>query len=107
MFVHEPQIEADEARYPINEVVNSITKSRALEDVLVVISLPYEHDSDAYHHNNSDKPFTPYNKNIFPRFDKYIEIMNDGRKTHGIYRKQMKGGYSKLLYYKRNKNEKL
>ena len=26
-------------------------------------------------------------------------------KTHGIYRKQMKRGYSKLLYNQRNKNE--
>ena len=27
------------------------------------------------------------------------------RKTHGRYRKQMKHGYSKLLYTQRNKNE--
>ena len=41
MFVRDPQFEANEATYPINEIVNSITKSKskALEDVLVVIAL--------------------------------------------------------------------
>src|SRR5919202_2755 len=37
MFIGDPQIEANEARYLINEIVNSITKSRELEDVLVVV----------------------------------------------------------------------
>jgi hypothetical protein len=72
-FVHDPQIEVNEARYLINEVINSITKSKALEDVLVVVSLPYEYGGE-YHH--SDKPSMSYNKTIFPRFDKCIEIMN-------------------------------
>lgn len=67
MFVRDPQIEANEARYLINEVVNSITKSRALEDVLVVVSLSYEHGG-AYCHNS--------NRTILSRFDKRIEIMN-------------------------------
>jgi hypothetical protein len=43
MFVRDPQIEANEARYLINGIVDSITKTRALEDVLVVVSLPYGH----------------------------------------------------------------
>jgi hypothetical protein len=37
---------------------------------------------------------------IPPRYE-HVPI----RKTHGIYRKQMKRGYSKLLYNQRNKNE--
>jgi hypothetical protein len=74
MFVRDPNIEVNEARYLINEVVNSITKPKSLEDVLVVVSLPYEHGR-AYHHH-SDKLFLQYNKIIFPRFDKCIEIMN-------------------------------
>jgi hypothetical protein len=75
MFVRDPQIEDDEARYLINELVNSITKSRALEGVLVVVSLSYEH-SGAYHRHNNNKPSMSYNRTILPRFDKYIEIMN-------------------------------
>ena len=71
-FIRDPQVEANEARYLINEVVNSITKSKALEDVLVVLSLPLV--GSAYHHN--DQPAISYNKTIIPRFDKCIEIMN-------------------------------
>jgi hypothetical protein len=73
MFIRDPQIEANEARYLINGIVDSITKSRALEDVLVVVSLTYEYGG-AYHH--SYKLFMPYNKTIFPSFDKCIEIIN-------------------------------
>jgi hypothetical protein len=73
MFVRDPQIGANEARHLINEIVNSITKLSALEDVLVVVSLPYEYGV-CHHHSN--KPFMPYNKTVFPRFDKCIEIMN-------------------------------
>ena len=72
MFVRDPQIEANKATYLINEIVNSITKSRALEDVLVIMSLPFV--DSAYNHN--DKPAILYNKTIIPRFDKCIEIMN-------------------------------
>jgi hypothetical protein len=73
MFVCDPQIEANEARNLINEIVNSITKTRALEDVLVIVSMPYEYG--AYRHHNN-KPTLHYNKTMIPRFDKYIEIMN-------------------------------
>jgi hypothetical protein len=78
MFIRDPQIEANEATYLINEIVNSITKTRALEDVLVVVSLPYGHGT--YHH--SDKLSMSYNKTILPRFDKYIEIMNSKDKEN-------------------------
>jgi hypothetical protein len=81
MFVRDPQIEANEARYLINEFVNSITKSRALEDVLVVVSLSYEHGG-VCHHRRNDKPFIPYNKTVLPRFDKHIEIMNSKNKEN-------------------------
>jgi hypothetical protein len=73
MFVRDPQIEANEARNLINEIVNSITKTRTLEDVLVIVSMPYEYG--AYRHHNN-KPTLHYNKTMIPRFDKYIEIMN-------------------------------
>jgi hypothetical protein len=73
MFIHDPQIKANEANYLINEIVNSIAKSRALEDVLVIVSLPFV--GSAHHHNN-DKSAMSYNKTILPRFDKWIEIMN-------------------------------
>jgi hypothetical protein len=72
MFIRDPQIEANEATYLINEIINSITKSRTSEDVLVAMSLPYEH-SGAYHHHSA-KPFMSYNKTIFPRFDKFSLI---------------------------------
>jgi hypothetical protein len=61
MFVRDPQIEANKATYLINEIVNSITKSRALEDVLVIMSLPFV--DSAYNHN--DKPAILYNKTLF------------------------------------------
>jgi hypothetical protein len=72
MFIRDPQIEANEASYLINEIVNSIASRRALEDVLVIVSLPSV--DNAYHCN--DKPAISYNKTIITRFDKHIEIMN-------------------------------
>jgi Pyruvate/2-oxoacid:ferredoxin oxidoreductase gamma subunit len=72
MFAHDPQIVAYEATYLINETINSITKSKALEDVLVIVSLPFV--GSAHHHN--DKPSILYNKIILPRFYKCIEINN-------------------------------
>jgi hypothetical protein len=72
MLVQDPQIEANEARYLINEIVNSITKSRALEGVLVIVSLPF---AGSTHHQNN-KPAISYNKTILTRFDKCIEIIN-------------------------------
>jgi hypothetical protein len=74
MFLHDPQIEIREARYLINEIANSITKTRALEDVLAIVSLS-SGDNDASHH---DKSALPINKTILTRFDKCIEIMNSG-----------------------------
>ena len=73
MFVRDPQIGANEAIYLTNETVDSITKSNALEDVLVVVSLPFV--GTVYHRN--DQPAISYNKTILPRFDKCIEIMNN------------------------------
>jgi hypothetical protein len=82
MFIRDPQIEVKEARYLINEIVSSIiTKSRALEYVLAVVSLPsvasgaYNHHH--HHHNNNDKPSKLYNnKMVLPRFSECIEITN-------------------------------
>jgi hypothetical protein len=73
MFVRDPQIEANDARHLLNKIVNAITKTRTLENVLVIVSLPCV--GSACHHN--DKPFISYNKTILPRFDKCIEITND------------------------------
>jgi hypothetical protein len=72
MFVRDPQIEANEARYLINEIANSITKTRALEDVLVIVLLPFV--GTAYHHNDYSAKL--YDKVVLPMFDKYIEIIN-------------------------------
>jgi hypothetical protein len=72
MFALDPQIGANEATYLINEIANSITKSKALEDVLVIVSLPFV--GSAHHHNY--KPSILYNKIILTRFDKCIEINN-------------------------------
>ncbi len=72
MFVLDPQIGSNEATYLINEIINSVTKSRMLEDVLVIVSLPLV--DSAYRQNN--KAAISYNKIIIPRFDKSIEIMN-------------------------------
>jgi hypothetical protein len=80
MFIRDPQIEANEATYLINEIVNSVTKSRPLEDVLVIVSLPSL--DRAYHHN--DKPSISYNKIILTRFDKCIEIMNKSENRNKI-----------------------
>ena len=72
MFVHDPQIEVNEAKYLINEIVNSITKSRVLEDIIVIVSLLS--GDNASHH---DKSTLSLNKTILTRFDKCIEIMNN------------------------------
>ena len=71
MFVRDPQIEANEATYLINEIVKSITKSKALEDVLAVVSLPSRNSPS--NHNNI-KPCISYNKMVSTRFDKSVEI---------------------------------
>ena len=71
MFVRDPQFEANEATYLINEIINSITKSIALEDVLVVGSSPSRNSPS--NHNNI-KPCISYNKMIRTRFDKSIKI---------------------------------
>ena len=95
IFVRDPQIGAKEARYLINKVVNSITKTRTLEDVLVVVSIPCEHG--AYHH--SDKPFMSYNKTIFTRFDKCIEIVNDKDKENKMIGIKIRNSNSISSYY--------
>jgi RNase H-fold protein (predicted Holliday junction resolvase) len=74
MFIRDPQIETNEATHLINEIVNSITKPRALEDVLVAVSLPFHNSSSNY---NNMKPFISYNKMVLTRFDKCIEIMHN------------------------------
>ena len=66
MFFRDPQIEANEARYLTNEIVKSITKSKALEDLLVVVSLPFC--------NSPSIPGISYNKMVLTRFDKSMEI---------------------------------
>jgi hypothetical protein len=78
MFIRDPQIEAKEARYLINEIVNSITtKSRTLEDVLAVVSLSSVASSAYNHHHHNDKPSKLYNnKMVLPRFSECIEITN-------------------------------
>jgi hypothetical protein len=79
MFIRDPQIETNGATYLINEIVNSITKSKALEDVLVVVSLPYVRRSNTHNNNNNNnnnKPSMSCGRMILPRFDKCIEIIN-------------------------------
>jgi hypothetical protein len=73
MFVRDPQIGTKEATYLINEIVKSITKSKALEDVLVVVSLPF-HNSTSNHENV--KPCISYNKMVITGFDKSMEIID-------------------------------
>ena len=69
--------EANESKNLINEIVNSITKPIVLEDMLVVVSLPYEPGSKTHHHNNKDnKPSMSCDRTILPRFDKCIEVIN-------------------------------
>jgi hypothetical protein len=72
MFARDPQIVANEATYLINQIVNSITKSRVLEDVLVVVSYSYAHD--LFHHNNNNKLYTLYGRMI-PRIRKIERLM--------------------------------
>jgi hypothetical protein len=75
MFLHDPQIEIKKAKYLINEIINSITKTRTYKDVLVIVSsLPYGNDSLNQY---DDKSAILYNKIILPRFDKCIEILNN------------------------------
>jgi hypothetical protein len=76
MFLHNPEIEIKKAKYLINEIINSITKTRtSKEDVLVIVSsMPYGSDSLNQY---DDKSAILYNKIILPRFDKCIEILNN------------------------------
>jgi hypothetical protein len=94
MFLHDPQIEIkEEARYLINEIVNSIIKTRTLEeDVLVIVSLP---SVDSTYHHNNDKPSILYNKMILPRFSKCIEIMNsEDNENNNMIRIKIRNKYS-------------
>jgi hypothetical protein len=72
MFVHDPQIEIKEAKYLIKENAKSIRTTRAFKDVLIIVSILDENDTNP--HYNSD---ISYNKIILPSFDKYIRIIND------------------------------
>jgi len=94
MFVRDPQIEANEAICLINEITSSIAKSRTLEGVLVIVSLPFV--GTEYHHNN--KPATSYNKTILPRFHKCIEIMNSYENRNKMIDIKIRNDYA------RNKN---
>jgi hypothetical protein len=79
MFVRDPQIGADEPTYLINEIANSITKSRALEDVLVIVSFSYV--PDLFHRHN--KPYRSYGRTILQRSNNCIEI-TDSKKNKVI-----------------------
>jgi hypothetical protein len=99
MFVHDPQIEVNEARYLVNEVVNSITKSRAAEDALVVVSMPSGDNTS----NRKDKPSILSNKMILPRFNKCIEIINNDSANKMIDIK-IRNSSSSSRRRRRNKN---
>jgi hypothetical protein len=78
MFVRDPQIGYNETAYLINQIINSITKSRALGDVLVIVSFSYAHD--LFHHNN--KPYLSYGRMILQRFNNCIEITDSKDKKN-------------------------
>src|ERR671933_822086 len=78
MFVRDPQIEVNEATYLINQIINSITKSRALGDVLVIVSFSYVHD--LFHHNN--KLYLSYGRMALQRFNNCIEITDSKDKKN-------------------------
>jgi hypothetical protein len=78
MFVRDPQIGSNEATYLINQIINSVTKSRVLEDVLVIVSFSYAHD--LFHHHN--KPYTSYGRTILQRFNNCIEITDSKDKKN-------------------------
>jgi hypothetical protein len=80
MFVRDPQIGSKEATYLINEIANSITKSRVLEDVLVIVSFSYGYAHDLFHHNN--KLYTSYGRTILQRFNNCIEITDSKDKKN-------------------------
>ena len=62
----------------MNGIVKSITKSRALEDVLVIVSFSYVHD--LFHHNN--KLYLSYGRMALQRFNNCIEIMDSKDKKN-------------------------
>jgi hypothetical protein len=78
MFTHDPQIGANEATYLTNQIINSITKSSALEDVLVIVSFSHVHD--LFRHNN--KLYTSYGRTIIKRFNNCIEIRDSKDKKN-------------------------
>jgi hypothetical protein len=80
MFVRDPQIGSNETTYLINEVANSITKSRVLEDVLAIVSFSYAHD--LFHHNN--KLYLSYGRIILQRFNNCIEITESKDKKNKV-----------------------
>jgi hypothetical protein len=73
MFIRDPQVEANESRYLINGIVNSITKSKALEDILVVVSLPFHNVCSNY---DNVKPSISCNNIVHTGFDKSTEIID-------------------------------
>jgi hypothetical protein len=78
MFVRDPHVGSDEATYLINQIINSITKSRVLDDVLVVVS--FSHGHDLFHHNN--KLYTSYDRMILRRFNNCIEVTDSKDKKN-------------------------
>jgi hypothetical protein len=102
MFMRDPQIEIGEARYLINEIVNSITKTRVLEDVLVIVSYSSSEDK-AYPYNN--KSALLCNKTILPRFNKCLEITNnDDEKNNNMINIKIRNNSNKIRRIKNTDN---
>jgi hypothetical protein len=95
MFIRDPQIETNEATCLINDIVKSITKPKVLEDVLVVVSLPFSSITS----NHKGRPsILSYNKMVLTRFDKCIEIMNSHEHRNKMIDIKIRNNYT------RNKN---
>jgi hypothetical protein len=95
--LYNEQIGSKESRYLINQIVNSI---RALEDVVVVVSLPFPSN-----HNNI-KPCISYDKMVLTRFNKCIEITDKENKIIDV--KIMNNNekiFQKWVKYRKTGNE--
>jgi len=96
MFVNDPQIKVEEAKYLLKEIMNSIisrTRRETLGNPLIVMSLS----------SYCQESMPVYNKILLPRFDKRIEISNSASKVNSLDAQILNNSQSKACINDNNR----
>jgi hypothetical protein len=87
MFLRDSQLEINEGQHIIKQIINSLRRRKEIfGNILIIVSLSSS-SSSPYHHNchRNHELSTKCNQILLPRFDKSIEIANNGdNKTNNL-----------------------